>query len=268
LNDWGFAFFDFQCRMAAPLKGYAERSFFMNSNFSPQNLAGFGFGGWSIFQAASDTSVTQAVDPTLASAFKEGKYVLPPLPYSYEALEPLYDRKTVEIHYTKHHAKYVQDLNASIEKLQNARKQNDFSAIKAVSRDLAFNGSGHILHCLFWNSMTPGGSKPSTDLIRAISQDFGSLEVCQAQFAAAAKAVEGSGWAVLAWEPVGKQLLILQCEKHQNLTIWGVTPLLVCDVWEHAYYLQYANDRAKWVDNFMKLANWQFASERFALAKK
>jgi Fe-Mn family superoxide dismutase len=104
------------------------------------------------------------------------------------------------------------------------------------------------------------------DLAGAMKQSFGSVQAGQKQFAAATKAVEGSGWGVLAFEPVGRQLVILQAEKHQNLSIWGVVPLLVCDVWEHAYYLQFANDRGQWVENFMKLANWSFAARRLAWA--
>jgi superoxide dismutase, Fe-Mn family len=197
-------------------------------------------------------------------AFTDGKYSLPKLPYAYDALEPLYDKSTVEIHHTKHHAAYVNGLNTAIEKLSAARKSNDFAAIKSLSIDLAFNGSGHILHCLFWNSMKAGGSTMPLELEEMMSSSFGSVAEAQAQFAAAAKFVEGSGWAILAYEPVSEKLAILQCEKHQNLTIWGVVPILACDVWEHAYYLQYANERARWVDNFMKLANWQFAAERLA----
>ena len=153
--------------------------------------------------------------------------------------------------------------------LDNARKANDFTTVKAASIDLAFNGSSHILHTLFWHSMKPagnGGQMPA-ELRAALDESFGSADSAQSQFAAATKAVEGSGWSVLAFEPVAQKIIILQCEKHQNLTIWGAIPLLACDVWEHAYYLKYQNDRAEWVDNFMKLANWDFASQRLAVAK-
>lgn len=203
----------------------------------------------------------------IPGAFENGQYALPKLPYAYNALEPLHDGKALEIHHTKHHAGYVKGLNTTLEKLQAARKASDFAAVKALSRDLAFHGSGHVLHCLYWHSMCPGGAKAPDELAKAMNDGFGSLEGAQAQFAAATKAVEGSGWGVLAYEPVGDKLLILQAERHQNLTVWGVVPLLVCDVWEHAYYLQYANKRDDWVDNFMKLANWQFAAARLAAAR-
>ena len=203
----------------------------------------------------------------LPGAFAGGEYTLPPLPYAKEALEPLYEARTLEIHHGKHHAAYVKGLNKALAKLADARKAGDFEQVKALSRDVAFNASGHVLHTLFWHSMTPGGSEAPASLQAAINDSFGSLDAAKAQFAAAARDVEASGWAVLAYEPVGKKLLILQAEKHQDLAVWGVAPLLVCDVWEHAYYLQFANERGKWVDNFMKLANWQFAAERLDVAK-
>jgi Fe-Mn family superoxide dismutase len=202
----------------------------------------------------------------LSGAFAGRQYQLPPLPYGYDALAPLYEERTLRIHHDKHHAAYVNGLNATLTKLAAARSGGDFEAITAMSRNLAFHGSGHVMHCLFWNSMTPGGSEASGELAEAMVESFGSVEAAGKQFAAATKAVEGGGWGVLAYEPVGGKLVILQSEKHQDLTIWGAVPLLVCDVWEHAYYLQYANDRAGWVDNFMKLADWAFAAKRLRAA--
>jgi len=200
----------------------------------------------------------------IGPAFEGGKYVLPALPYAENALEPLYEARTVKLHHDKHHAGYVKGLNATLEKLQAAREAGDLAAVTALLRDLAFHGSGHVLHTLFWSSMTPGGSEVPDALAKAMTRDFGSVDKAKAQFAAATKAVEASGWGILAHEPLADKLVILQAEKHQNLAIWGVKPLLVCDVWEHAYYLQYANDRGAWVDGFMKVANWRFAASRLA----
>jgi Fe-Mn family superoxide dismutase len=200
-------------------------------------------------------------------AYEGGEYRLPPLPYDYNALEPLYDEKTLRIHHTKHHAAYVKGLNETLQKLEAARKANDYSSIQHLSRQLAFHGSGHVLHTLFWHSMSPGKPEVPAGLADAMTRSFGSVQNAQSQFAAATKAVEGSGWGVLVHEPMADKLLILQCEKHQNLAIWNTTPLFVCDVWEHAYYLQYQNDRAAWVDNFMKLANWPFAAARLEHAR-
>jgi Fe-Mn family superoxide dismutase len=212
------------------------------------------FGG----QAAGATVVPGAWE----GAFEHGAYHLPALPYAYNALEPLYNEQTLRIHHDKHHAAYVKGLNEALQKLEAARKANDYSAIQSLSLQLAFHGSGHILHTLFWHSMSPNKPQAPASLAEALKESFGSVPNAQSQFAAATKAVEGSGWGVLAYEPMADKLLILQCEKHQNLTIWNTVPLLVCDVWEHAYYLQYQNNRATWVDNFMTLANWPFASAR------
>lgn len=202
-------------------------------------------------------------------AFKDGQYVLPELPYDYSALEPLYSAETLHLHHDKHHAAYVKGLNTALEKLAAARKEGNYGDVKALSKACAFHGSGHILHTLFWHSMRPEapGDLPG-DLAKAFEESFGSALAAKAQFAAAAKDVEASGWALLAYEPLADKLLILQAEKHQDLTVWGVTPLLVCDVWEHAYYLQYQNRRPDWVDAFMKLANWDFAAQRLAQARK
>ncbi len=191
-------------------------------------------------------------------------YELPKLPYAFDALAPAIEARVVQTHYEKHHAGYVKGLNATLEKLQKARAAGELADVKALSRDLAFHGSGHVLHSLYWTSMTPGGSAPPCGMFgAALTRDFGSFDAFAKQFAAAAEDVEGSGWAVLAWEPMGRRMLVLQAEKHQDLTIWGVTPLAVCDVWEHAYYAQYMNRRADYVDAFMKLVDWVAAATRF-----
>ncbi len=201
-------------------------------------------------------------------AMEGGAYMLPPLPYGYDALEPFLGRRTLALHHGKHHQGYVNGLNATLEKLAAAGEAGHYGAIKTLSRDLAFHGSGHVLHTLYWQSMTPGGAPPAGPLADAVERDFGSLSAFLAQFAAATGAVEASGWGVVAYEPVGDKVLVLQAEKHQNLTVWGVVPLLVCDAWEHAYYLDYQNERARYVDGFMAVANWQFAGERYQAARR
>ena len=190
-------------------------------------------------------------------------YELPALPYKADALEPVISSGILEVHHDKHHAGYVRGLNKTLGKLKEARVAKDFGRIKALSRALAFHGSGHALHTLYWNSMKPGASAmPRGKLARMIGRDFAGLDLFTAQFAAATSAVEASGWGILAYEPMGKRLVILQAERHQDLTIWGCVPLLVCDVWEHAYYLQYKNRRAEYVKNFMNIINWPFAEKR------
>ena len=204
----------------------------------------------------------------LPGTFEAGQYALPKLPYAYDALAPAYEKRTLEIHHGKHHAGYVRGLNAAMAKLSPGAKPVEPGEAKALSRALAFHGSGHVLHSLFWHSMTPGGSKCEGDIAKAMAESFGSVKAGMDQFVAATKGVEASGWGVLAWEPMADTLLVLQAEKHQNLAIWGAVPLLVCDVWEHAYYLQYANQRGDWVKAFMSLANWPFAAARLAAARK
>lgn len=195
-------------------------------------------------------------------------YTLPELPYAYNALEPHYDEQTVRIHHDMHHKAYVDGLNNALIKLAQARDNADYALIKHWEKELAFQGSGHVLHTLFWENMTPQSSgSPSGDLLQQIEQDFGGFEAFQKQFSAAAGAVEGSGWAVLGWQPQLGQLLITQVEKHQDLTVWGIVPLLILDVWEHAYYLKYQNRRAEWIKAWWNIVNWEAVAQRFAAVR-
>ena len=195
---------------------------------------------------------------------EKGEYVLPPLPYDYNALEPVIDEQTMRLHHDKHHAAYVNGLNAALKALDNARQDSDYELVQYYTGKAAFAGSGHILHTLFWNNMSPsGGGEPSDALEKGINADFGSFEQFKQQFISASSKVEGSGWGVLAFEPLGQKLVVLQAEKHQNLTQWGVVPLLVIDVWEHAYYLTYQNRRSEYVNNFFKIINWKDVEKRY-----
>jgi Fe-Mn family superoxide dismutase len=196
-----------------------------------------------------------------------GECELPPLPYAYDALEPYIDKETVTIHHDKHHAGYVKQLNVAMQKLAEARSSGDFSLIKHWSREFAFNGSGHVLHSLYWSNMAPKGGEVKGELLEAIKKSFGGFDQFKKQFISATNAVEASGWGVMGYEPYMGNLVVLQAEKHQNLTIWGVYPLLVCDVWEHAYYLKYQNRRPEYVDNFCKLINWPEVERRYGSVK-
>jgi Fe-Mn family superoxide dismutase len=201
------------------------------------------------------------------TAVKPQLFTLPPLPY--KSLEPVIDDQTLALHHDKHHAGYVTGANKALEELAKARESSDFALVKHWERELAFHGSGVILHNLYWASMWPNGrGKPTNSFGDAIDACFGSREKMMAQFSAATKAVEGSGWGVLAWEPVAQRLVILQAEKHQNLTVWGCTPILICDVWEHAYYLKYQNKRPDYVDGWAKIIDWEGASQRFEAATR
>jgi Fe-Mn family superoxide dismutase len=171
----------------------------------------------------------------------------------------------MKLHHDKHHQTYVDGLNAAVGKLADARKSGDFALVKHLSREAAFHGSGHFLHCIFWKNMaaaSKAGGEPGKKLAGALVKSFGSVESFRKQFSAAAVAVEGSGWAILCYEPVSAGLAVLQAEKHQDLTQWGVVPLLVLDVWEHAYYLKYQNKRADYVKAFWDVVNWSDVEKR------
>ena len=231
-------------------------------------LRSIGLGGLSLAMAATGCGTNEEGESEMeetATAAGPQPYALPPL--EYKSLEPVIDDQTLALHHDKHHAGYVKGANAAVEALQKARDDGDFKSIKDEERALAFHGSGHALHTLYWTSMWPKGrGKPSADLKAAIEASFGSHEKMLAQFAAATKAVEASGWGILAHEPVGKRLMVLQAERHQDLTVWGCVPILVCDVWEHAYYLKYQNRRADYVDAWLGIIDWDSATKRFAAA--
>jgi len=193
-----------------------------------------------------------------------GGHSLPPLPYGYDALEPIISKEIMELHHDKHHQSYVDGLNKAEKMLKKARESHDFSLVKHWSRELSFHGSGHYLHTIFWNNMKPaGGGQPTGKLLAKIQSYFGSFDAFKKHFSEAAKEVEGGGWALLVWSPRSRHLEVLQAEKHNNLTQWDTIPLLVLDVWEHAYYLQYKNNRADYIKNWWSIVNWKDVEKRF-----
>ena len=214
-------------------------------------------------------SIHQAVNVREKNTVPIGGHRLPPLPYPYDALEPYIDEETMRLHHDKHHKSYVDGLNQAELELEKARRSGNFSLIKHWERELAFHGSGHYLHTLFWSIMSPrGGGEPEKDLRQAIIESFGSFPAFKRQFSEAAKNVEGGGWALLVWSPRTRRLEILTAEKHQNLTQWDVIPLLVLDVWEHAYYLKYKNERGRYVDNWWHVVNWPEVELRYRKARQ
>lgn len=197
-----------------------------------------------------------------------GEHQLPPLPYPYNALEPVISATTLRFHHDHHHKSYVEGLNKAEIKLAAARQTKDFALIKHWERELAFHGSGHILHSIYWTVMTHVGSggQPGSLTQNLIISSFGNFPVFQEQFIDAAINVEASGWAILVWQPAWNRLEILTAEKHQDLTQWGGIPLLVLDVWEHAYYLDYQYRRADYVKAWWQLINWLEVERRLFLA--
>ncbi len=191
-----------------------------------------------------------------------GTYILPTLPYSYDALEPHIDQETLQIHHDKHHAGYVKGINKATEQIDKALQTNNYSQVKHWEKEMAFHGAGHFLHTIYWNSMSPDKSLPDKKLQQYIDKSFGNMENLKKYFTAATQSVEGSGWGILGYQLNSDKLVVLQAEKHQNLAQWITIPVMVCDVWEHAYYLKYQNNRGLYIDNFWEIINWKMVSER------
>lgn len=202
--------------------------------------------------------------------FAGGVYVLPPLPCEPSDYEPVLDAETVRLHHDCHHAAYVAGANSAMAELRRmADGKDDVNAAPCATRKLAFNLGGHLLHCLYWNSICKD-SKPLTDaaLMMALIEQFGDMDGFVRLFKSAAMGVQGSGWAVLAVEQMSRRLIILAVHRHQDALVSGICPLLACDVWEHAYYLRYQNNRAAYVDAFIRHINWEWVARRFCKAFK
>ena len=191
-------------------------------------------------------------------------YTLPSLSYDYAALEPHLEARLLRLHHDKHHAAYVAGLNRTLERLAQARGNEDFESIVGLEKALAFNLSAHVLHSLFWKNLSPaGGGKPDRGLASAIEQFFGAFESFREHLSHATAAVQGSGWGALAWEPIGKRLVVEQIYDHQGNTGSDSLPLLVIDAWEHAYYLQYENRRRDYIDALWNVIDWKDVQARF-----
>ncbi len=194
------------------------------------------------------------------------KYEIPQLPYAYNALEPYISEQIMKLHHDKHHAAYVAGANAALEKLEKSRNGEMQIDIRAVLRDYSFNFGGHMLHSIFWPNMAPagkGGGKVGGGIADKINKDFGSFDKFKTQFSEAAKTVEGSGWALLLYDAETDQLVLTQIEKQNFMHLAGLPILLGLDVWEHAYYLQYWNDRGKYVESWWNVVNWDDVDKRF-----
>jgi len=196
-------------------------------------------------------------------------YSLPELPYDYAALEPHISATIMELHHDKHHAAYVTGANTAHERLAEARDSSDFAAVNLHEKNLAFNLGGHTNHSVFWHNLSPdGGGEPEGELAAAITEHFGSFAAFQAHFAATATGIQGSGWAVLGWDGVGQRLAIFQLFDQQANVPVGITPLLMLDMWEHAFYLDYLNVKADYVAAFWNIANWADVAERFERVRR
>ena len=190
------------------------------------------------------------------------RYTLPPLPYAYDALEPWLDAETLALHHDKHHQAYVTGANAAATALE-AVDPSDANALAGARAALAFNLAGHVLHSLFWENLSPDTSAPTGELAAQIDRDFGSLDALHDQFAAICKGVQGSGWGALIHDPVAGGLYVAGIHDHQSDQVPDSTILALVDVWEHAYYLKYRNDRAAWVAAAWQHLDWTRIGTRF-----
>lgn len=196
-------------------------------------------------------------------------YTLPDLPYDYSALEPSISGRIMELHHSKHHQAYVTGANTALAQLAEARDSDNLANVNKLEKDLAFNLGGHVNHSIFWTNLSPdGGDKPTGELAAAIDDEFGSFDKFRAHFTATALGVQGSGWAVLAWDSLGQRPIIVQFFDQQGNLPAGIVPLLMLDVWEHAYYLDYQNVRADYVKAFWNIANWDNAQQRLQSARE
>ena len=194
-------------------------------------------------------------------------YTLPDLPYDYSALEPAMTGEILELHHGKHHAAYVRGANDTLDQLAEAGEPASAVATVGLEKTLAFNLSGHVLHSIFWQNLSPdGGDRPGGELAAAIDEGFGSFEAFRKRLSTATSGVQGSGWGVLGYEPLGRRLIIEQVYDHHGNVGQGTVPLLVFDAWEHAYYLQYRNVRPDYVQRLWDLVNWPDVAARYAAA--
>jgi Fe-Mn family superoxide dismutase len=195
-------------------------------------------------------------------------YTLPELPYDYAALEPHISARIMELHHSKHHAAYVAGANAALEQMVEAREKNSFGTINKLEKDLAFHLGGHINHSIFWTNLSAEGHDGlSGELAAAITEFFGSFDAFKAHFTAASLGIQGSGWGILSWDPVGARLIVQQMFDQQANTAQGTIPLLQLDMWEHAFYLDYQNVRADYVTAFWNIVNWDNVAKRFDAAR-
>jgi Fe-Mn family superoxide dismutase len=194
-------------------------------------------------------------------------YTLPELSYDYSSLEPHISARIMELHHSKHHQAYVTGANAALDAMAEARASGNFANLPKLQKDLAFNLGGHVNHSVFWQNLSPAGGEAQGELLAAITEYFGSFDAFRAHFTAAAIGIQGSGWAYLAWDALGNRMVIGQLYDQQGNIALGSVPLLMLDMWEHAFYLDYQNVKADYVKAFWNIINWEDVAKRFASVK-
>lgn len=216
----------------------------------------------SVFAASLEhTAIDKLVD-------EQGNFIQSPLPYANDHLEPSMDSETVGLHYTYHHGGAVKAANKDLQMIRKALDENALDTVDFWTKKLSYHLSSHILHSIFWTNLTNKKNDPQGDLLKQIEKDFGSYDKLKTYLVKTSKEVDGAGWGILGYHPYTKKLTVMQCENHEKLTQWGVAPLLVIDVWEHAYYLKYKNKRGDFVDALFPILNWDNVAQRFEAARK
>ena len=209
----------------------------------------------------TDNNIDKLVDAN-------GNYIMQALPYSENFLEPYMDAETMHLHYTFHHGGAVKGANKDLETIKKALDENNLETVDYWTKKLSFHFSSHVLHSIFWTNLTNKKNEPSGELQKRIEKNFGSFDRLKFLIAATSKNVDGNGWGIVAYQPYSDSLTVLQCENHEKLTQWGAIPLLVIDVWEHAYYLKYKNKRTDFVDAVFNIINWDNVAQRLNDATK
>lgn len=236
-----------------------RKSFFQNSAI---------LGGASILPANSLFAQNIADNGIDKLSDANGIFIQQPLPYANNFLEPYMDEETMHLHYTFHHGGAMKAANKDMEMIRKAMDTNNFETVDYYTKKLAYHFSSHVLHSIFWTNLTNKKTSPTGTLLTEIEKSFGSFDKLKAYIAQTSKNVDGGGWGILGYQPYADRLTILQCENHEKLTQWGVVPILVIDVWEHAYYLKYKNKRSDFVDALFNIINWDNVADRLDTARK
>lgn len=209
----------------------------------------------------ADNNIDKLVDAN-------GNYLHQPLPYNENFLEPYMDAETMHLHYTFHHGGAVKGANKDLQMIKKALDDNNLETVDYWTKKLSYHFSSHILHSIFWTNLTNKKTSPTGELKKRIDKNFGSFDRLKSLIAETSKNVDGNGWGIVAYQPYSDSLTVLQCENHEKLTQWGAIPILVIDVWEHAYYLKYKNRRTEFVDALFEIINWDNVAQRLDMAVK
>jgi Fe-Mn family superoxide dismutase len=199
---------------------------------------------------------------------EKGEFALQPLPYKFEFLEPYMDAETVHLHYTFHHGGAAKAANKDVEMIRTAIDGANFETADYWTKKLSYHFSSHVLHSIFWTNLTNKKTEPTGELLKRIEKDFGTYDKLKSYIAAISKNIDGNGWGILSYQPYSDKLSVIACENHEKLIQWGAIPLLVIDVWEHAYYLKYKNKRPDFVDALFSIVNWENVALRLQNALK